>query len=117
MTYSELKYLNAVDKLTTDGGVKQIEISKFLGVSTVSIYKAMTRLEEKNYIIRDENGLYYTTALAKERLKEYLDCAEAIEDVLIEKCNSSQNKAQRDAMAVTCALSDENRKKILNLIK
>ena len=116
MTYSELRYLNAVDKLTENGGVRQIDLSRFLGVSTVSIYKAMARLEEKNYVERNENGLYFLTLPAKEIISEYMPCAKAIEKLLIEKCNSSQKNAQRDAIAVTCSLSDENRKSILNLI-
>ena len=52
MTYSELKYLNAVDKMSDGSGVKQIELSKYLGVSTVSIYKAMARREEKKFVTK-----------------------------------------------------------------
>lgn len=117
MTYSELKYLNAVEKMSDGSGVKQIELSKYLGVSTVSIYKAMARLEEKNLIVRDENGLYCLTDKARGELGEYMECAKCIENMLVEKCNSSKSKAKRDAMAVACALSDENRKCVLNLMK
>ena len=110
MTAAELRYLIATDELY-DGtiGVKLTEIASRTGVSKVSVYRAVERLEKGGYVKRDEKNKVVLTKYGKEQLNEYMIIINWLCNHLERHCNVSKETAYQDAIGASCAMSDESR--------
>ena len=110
MTAAELKYLIAIDELY-DGtsGIKLISIAAKMGVTKVSVYRAVERLEKSGYLKRDERNKVIFTEHGHKSLAHFMIMVKWITEHLAERCGVSADKAYNDAIGVVCALSDESR--------
>lgn len=112
MTSAELKYLIAVKDLidiNNKKGVKLTDVAIKMGVSKVSVYRAMDRLEKSNYVTRDEKGKIVILDYGYNQLEIYLKLIGFIRKHLEVHCNTPNDIALNDAIGAVCALSDESR--------
>ena len=72
MTSAELKYLIAISKLY-DGtkGIKLTDVADKTGVSKVSVFKAVERLEQEGCIQRDAKNKVIITQYGYEQLEKH----------------------------------------------
>ena len=116
MNKSEYFYLTEIEKSNKYGGkVRVAEIAEYLGVSDVSVYKAIRRLGEKGYVT-DEGKYAFLSIKGKNTLKEYNKIVFYIAKQLTEKCGHSVYEAEDEAVGIACALSEKSRKAILLLV-
>lgn len=117
MTAAELRYLIAIDALY-DGtsGIKLIAITEKMGVSKVSVYRAVERLEKGGYAMRDERNKVVLTAHGEKSLAEYMVLQKWLAEHLETHCGVSGDIAYRDAVDAVCALGDESRRGLWRLI-
>ncbi|MBO5023356.1 MAG: hypothetical protein J6D11_03485 [Clostridia bacterium] len=118
MTSAELRYLIAADELY-DGvnGVKLIEIANKVGVSKVSVYRAVERLEKNYYIQRNEKNKVVLTEYGKKQLADYREIMDFIQSHLEKQCGTPSEVAYNDALGAACAFSDISRAKIAIILK
>lgn len=116
MTKSEYKYLSEIyENGRLDGKVCVAQIAERVGVSDVSVYKAMDKLRKKGYISAD--GKYaLVTIQGKAILSEYERLIAYVTKQLTSKCGLTANEAKEDARGVVCALSEKSRKAIMGMI-
>ena len=115
MIKSDYFYLNEIEKSNKCGGkVRVAEIAGYLGVSHVSVYKAIRRLGEKGYVT-DEGKYAFLSIKGKKTLEEYNKIIFHIAQQLLEKCGHSVYEAEDEAVGIACALSEKTRKAILLL--
>lgn len=116
MTKSEYKYLSEIyENGRLDGKVCVARIAERVGVSDVSVYKAMDKLRKKGYIAAD--GKYaLVTPQGKSILSEYERLIAYVTKQLTDKYGLTVNEAKEDARGVICALSEKSRKAIMRMI-
>lgn len=116
MSSAELRYLIAINELYNgDVGVKLTEIAAKMGVSKVSVYRAVERLEKNGYIQRDEKNKVVMTEKGVTVLREYMVIVNFIRAHLEEHCDTPRDIAYNDALGAACAFSDISRGKIAEL--
>ena len=113
MTLAELRYLIATSGLD-DGknGVKLTDIAEMVGVTKVSVYRAIERLEKSEYIKRNEKNKVVMTEKGKTTLAEYMVTVNFLRKHLEERCGTPGEVAYHDALGAACAISDISRRKI-----
>jgi len=118
MTSAELKYLIATDEIY-DGinGVKLIDIAAKVGVSKVSVYRAVERLEKNSYVERNEKNKVVLTEYGKKQLSYYREIMNFLQNHLIKQCGTPEDVAYNDALGVACAFSDISREKIADILR
>ncbi|MBQ9747835.1 MAG: helix-turn-helix domain-containing protein [Clostridia bacterium] len=113
MTTAELRYLIATNALHKElGGVKLTSIAERVGVSKVSVYRAVERLEKSGYVQRDEKNKVIVTPEGERLLEEYMVIVNFISDHLEKHCGTPKDTAYQDALGAACALSDISREGI-----
>ena len=113
MTSAELRYLIAIHALYHgEIGVKLTEIAAKMGVSKVSVYRAVERLEKSGYVQRDEKNKVVMTEKGVTVLREYMVIVNFIRTHLEDHCGTPAEIAYHDALGVACAFSDISRGKI-----
>ncbi len=116
MTAAGFKYLKAVSELGACG-VKITEISEKTGLSKVSVYRAVSRLEAAGYTERDERNRITITPIGKEQLDNYIGLISWLEVHFATHCGVDSITAREDAIAAVCAVSDGCRNAIFELFK
>ena len=118
MTAAELRYLIAIDELY-DGksGVKLTDIAQRVGVSKVSVYRAVERLEKSGYAERNDKNKVILTELGKKQISDYMEIIDFVRDHLVRNCGTPHEVAYSDAIGVACALSDVSRERIAEIIE
>ncbi len=113
MTVAELRYLIATDALY-DGknGVKLTAIAEELGVTKVSVYRAVERLEKSGYVKRNEKNKVIMTEKSEAILREYMVIVHFVREHLMAHCGTPADIAYTDALGTACALSDITRSSI-----
>ena len=113
MTIAELRYLIATNALYRDqGGVKLTSIADRVGVSKVSVYRAVERLEKSGYVKRDDKNKVVMTQDGRQVLEEYMVIVNFISSHLEKNCGTPKETAYQDALGAACALSDISRQGI-----
>ena len=116
MTVAELRYLIAVDALYDgENGVGLTEIATKMGVTKVSVYRAVERLERTEYLKRDEKNKVVMTEKGKEVLSEYMIIINFVRNHLECHCGTPAEIAYQDALGAAAAFSDISRKKIIEV--
>jgi Mn-dependent DtxR family transcriptional regulator len=117
MTAAELRYLIATGELY-DGknGVKLTDIAQKVGVSKVSVYRAVERLEKNGYVERNDKNKVVLTQHGKNQISAYMEIIVFIRAQLLDHCGTPSDTAYNDALGVACALSDASREKITEII-
>lgn len=112
MTKSEYNYLYEIQtSARSDGKVRVAEIAKRLGVSNVSVYKAMDKLRKNGYIVAE--GKYATlTEKGGSALLEYGKIVQYVAERLKERCALTEKEAKNDAIGIACALSEKSKRAI-----
>lgn len=119
MTVSELKYLIAVSK--AKGGEEENDLARMsviarnVGVSKVSVYHGMERLEEGGYIERIGKQISITEK-GWQALAEYEKLITFISGHLVRQFGIPEDVAYEDAIGATCAFSDVSRKAIVSML-
>ncbi len=116
MTSAELKYMIAIEEIY-DGinGVKLIDIASKVGVSKVSVYRAVERMEKNGYIERNDKNKVVLTEYGKKELSSYKEIMRFLQNNIKKYCSVSEDVAYSDAMCVACALSNTSREKLSDL--
>lgn len=117
MTVSELKYLMTVEELCGDGtGAKMANVARSMGVSKVSVYHGVERLQADGYIARDGKRIVLSEK-GRSALEEYKTVIAFICGHLRLHCGTPEEIAKEDAIGAACAFSDVGRKGITDFIK
>lgn len=117
MTAAEYKYLLAIDELYDGtGGIKLTAIALKMGVSKVSVYRAVERLEKGGYVNRDEKNKVVITEFGFQKLEEYRAMVDWLGNHLEHHCHVAGDIAYRDAIGAVCAMSEESHRKLSALI-
>ena len=118
MSVAELRYMIAISELCGgEYGVKLTEIAAKTGVSKVSVYRAVERLEKNGYVRRNEKNKVVLTDYGKKQLADYMDIIRFVNVHLALQCGTPDDMAYNDALGVVCALSDISRGSIAELLK
>ena len=113
MTSAELKYLTAIKSLCTGSeGISLTDISVKVGVSKVSVYRAVEHLEKGGYVERDEKNKVVITPYGIGCLEEYTTIVMWLGEHFEKHCNVSKCVAYEDAVGAVCAISDQCRRGI-----
>lgn len=116
MTSAELKYMIAIEEIYDEkNGVKLIDIATRAGVSKVSVYRAMERMEKNGYIERNEKNKVVLTEFGKNELASHKDIVSFLKNNIEKYCRVSEDIAYNDAMCVACALSGISRERLNDL--
>lgn len=117
MTASELRYLIAIDELCQENvAVKQSDLAAKLCVTKVSAFNAIERLCEKAFVAKNKRVLTLTES-GKSILSDYRSIIEFMASHLSLHCGTPRETAYKDALNVTCALSDETRNRIARFLE
>lgn len=120
MTVSELKYLIALNEVIEEAGDKNVPklplIARKIGVSKVSVYHGLERLEEGGFVERSGKQLVLTDT-GRQTLAEYLTIIEFIRSHLQYHCGTPGDLANEDAIGAACAFSDVSRKSVSDFVK
>ena len=117
MTASELKYLIAANELSDNGnGARMAAMAARLGVSKVSVCKAVERLTESGYLCQNGKRVLLTER-GIEEIADYMIVVDFIGNKLQRHCNTPKETAFIEAVGATCALGDESRKRVLAFAK
>lgn len=117
MTVSELKYLLAVDEISSrESSVSLVAVSKKMNVSKVSVYRGVERLVGNDYITRDSKKITFTEK-GKSALSEYKIVIGFIRKHLEEHCGVAADTAYNDALGCACSFSDDSRKGIVEFME
>ena len=110
MTSAELKYLLAIHELY-DGtaGIKMTAIADKMGVTKVSVHRAVERLDKNGYTSRDEKNKVIISEYGYEQLRIYGTLICWISRHLQEKGSIPADVAMQDAINAACAISDMSR--------
>ena len=116
MTAAELRYLIAINDLC-DGtvGVKLTEIAEKTGVTKVSVYRAVERLEKSEHVKRNEKNKVIMTEKGIRELSEYMVIVNFIRNQLEFHCGTPEEIAFQDALGAAAALSDISRRHVVSL--
>ncbi len=113
MTTAELRYLIATNELHREQtGVKLTAIAEKVGVSKVSVYRAVERLEKSGYVRRNDKNKVVMTESGERLLSEYMVIVNFISKHLEAHCGTPNELAYQDALGAACALSDISRQGI-----
>lgn len=113
MTTAELRYLIATNELYYNQvGVKLTSIAEKMGVTKVSVYRAIERLERSGYVERNEKNKVILTQKGSQILREYMVIVNFVRAHLVCHCGTPEEMAYQDALGVACALSDISRSSI-----
>lgn len=116
MTVSELKYLIAADGLEQSGNTVRLSvIARKLGVSKVSVYHGIERLEQSGYITHDDKKIKLTEK-GRSTLEEYMLIVSFISNHLTCHCGTPEDTAYSDALGVSCAFSERSRKGVAEFL-
>lgn len=109
MTSAELKYLIAISELY-DGtkGIKLTAVADKTGVSKVSVFKAVERLEQDGCIQRDAKNKVIVTQRGYEQLEKYNILIGWLSGHLERNCKVPADIAKHDAAGAICAFSEES---------
>ena len=116
MTAAELRYPIAINDLC-DGtvGVKLTEIAEKTGVTKVSVYRAVERLEKSEHVKRNEKNKVIMTEKGIRELSEYMVIVNFIRNQLEFHCGTPEEIAFQDALGAAAALSDISRRHVVSL--
>ena len=104
MTASELKYLIAANELSDNGiGAR---MAARLGVSKVSVCKAVERLTESGYLCQNGKRVLLTER-GIEEIADYMIVVDFIGNKLQRHCNTPKETAFAEAVGAACALGEE----------
>lgn len=118
MTVAEIKYLIAVNDLSDETkGARLTDIGIKMGVSKVSVYRAMDRLEKSGYIKRDEMNRIVILEYGHQELEIYTKLINFVCNHLVNQFNTPSDIAYNDAIGAVCALSDESLDGIAKFMK
>ena len=118
MTVAELRYLIATSELCNgQEGVKLTEIAARMGVTKVSVYRAVERLEKNGNVARNDKNKVIITEKGRNLLAEYWVIVRFIRNHLETHCGTPPDTAYQDALGVACALSDISRSSIASCMK
>lgn len=117
MTASELRYLIALEELY-DGkvGVKLTSIAEKCGVTKVSVYRAIERLENNGYVKRTATNKIAISECGAEVLAEYKDCMSVVQWSLESNCKIPYAIAYKDALNTVCCISEQSREAIIDFL-
>ena len=117
MTSAELKYLIAISKLY-DGtkGIKLTDVADKTGVSKVSVFKAVERLEQEGCIQRDAKNKVIITQYGYEQLEKYNILIRWLSGHLERNCKVPADIAEHDATGAICAFSEQSINALTQLI-
>ena len=118
MTAAELRYLIATSEIheITGVGVKLTEIALRMGVSKVSVYRAVERLEKNGCVARDEKNKIVITEYGEKQLADYMEIIGFVRTQLTRYCDTPDELAYKDALGVVCALCNHSREKLAGII-
>lgn len=109
MSSSMLKYLIAAESLCNDeNGVSLTALALKTGVSKVSAYRAVDRLETGGYLVRDDKKKIFLTRKGVESLRTYMREVYVLRDVFMKICKLSRNAAYHEALRAVGALSGKS---------
>lgn len=118
MTTAELRYLMAINELQREqNGVKLTSIAECVGVSKVSVYRAVERLEKDGYVSRNDKNKVIVTSVGETILAEYEVIVRFISGHLQKCCGTPPETAYQDAIGAACALSDISREGVARAVK
>lgn len=109
MSSSMLKYLMAADSLY-DGkrGVSLTDLALKTGVTKVSAFRAVDRLETDGYLARDDKKKIILTRKGEENLRVYMREISILRDMFVHICKLPRNTAYHEALKVVGTLNGKS---------
>lgn len=115
MTSSMLTYIFAVNDIAEQGKpVRSVDIAARLRVARASVCKALDRLTDAGYALRDDFNFVRLTALGRQTVEEYKPAYEFVTHMFADKLGLSRGRAEKEAICVVGSLSADCVKRINN---
>lgn len=115
MTGSVLNYIFAIESLGRSGKeVRSVDVSQKLNVARSSVSKALDKLTDYGYALRDEKGRIKLTSTGERTASEYAIAVGAISKVLAEFFGLKAERAYIEAVSAVGAMSEDTVKKIVS---
>ena len=113
LTISELKYLLTIDE--GEGKLRMIDIAKINHISKPSVLQAITGLEKKGYVVKEET--ISLTDVGTEVLSEYKTIVGWLKTHLSVHCGVPVEIAYEDAIRCACCFCEVSRKNIVKFVE
>ena len=113
LTISELKYLLTIDE--GEGKLRMIDIAKINHISKPSVLQAITGLEKKGYVVKEET--ISLTDVGTEVLSEYKTIVGWLKTHLSVHCGVPVEIAYEDAIKCACCFCEVSRKNIVKFVE
>ena len=113
LTVSELRYLLTIDE--GDGKIRMIDISKKQKVSKPSVLQAVTALEKRGYVVKEET--IRLTDEGKATLSEYKAIVDWLKMHLSVHCGVPVDVAYEDAVKCACCFCEVSRKNVVKFVE
>lgn len=115
MTSSMLTYIFAINDIAEQGKpVRSVDIAARLRVARASVCKALDRLMDAGYALRDDFNFVRLTAQGREVVELYEPAYLFLTDMLADKLGLPRVRAANEALAVAGSLSADCVKRINN---
>lgn len=113
LTISELKYLLTIDE--GEGKLHMIDIAKINHISKPSVLQAITGLEKKGYVVKEDT--ISLTDDGTEVLSEYKTIVGWLKTHLSVHCGVPVEIAYEDAIKCACCFCEVSRKNIVKFVE
>ena len=113
LTISELKYLLTIDE--GEGKLRMIDIAKINHISKPSVLQAITGLEKKGYVVKEET--ISLTDVGTEVLSDYKTIVGWLKTHLSVHCGVPVEIAYEDAIKCACCFCEVSRKNIVKFVE
>ena len=113
LTISELKYLLTIDE--GEGKLRMIDIAKINHISKPSVLQAITGLEKKGYVVKEDT--ISLTDDGTEVLSEYKTIVGWLKTHLSVHCGVPVEIAYEDAIKCACCFCEVSRKNIVKFVE
>ena len=113
LTISELKYLLTIDE--GEGKLRMIDIAKINHISKPSVLQAITGLEKKGYVVKEET--ISLTDVGTEVLSECKTIVGWLKTHLSVHCGVPVEIAYEDAIKCACCFCEVSRKNIVKFVE
>ena len=107
-------YLEAILRLTDEGGARTTDIATHLGVSKASVNQAVGLLAERRLIQQERYGPVYLTTTGKDQARAIYRRHQIIKQFLVTMLGVDESTAEEDACGVEHVISKET---IARLVK
>lgn len=117
LTHSNAHYLMAIsDLLEEQGYARAIDVARYLDLTRGSVSAALTALEDKGYVITDDNKFLQLSEQGMKAVNSVLSSRRIMIEFFEDVLGVSEEQAEEDACKIEHLISRETGKKLMTYL-